>query len=48
MQGVTDQDVTFKEIMVAATPYMLFDVLVIAMIIIWPSLALWLPNIIGT
>ena len=31
----------------AAAPYMLFDLLVIAMIMVWPSIALWLPQITG-
>jgi TRAP-type mannitol/chloroaromatic compound transport system permease large subunit len=32
-----------EEIIWAAVPYMIFDVLVIAMIIVWPDIALWLP-----
>jgi tripartite ATP-independent transporter DctM subunit len=48
MQGVTPKDVTYEEIVLAAMPYMLFDILVMAMIIIWPQIALWLPAYIGS
>ena len=47
MQGVTPKDVTYEEIIWAAFPYMLFDLLVIAMIMIWPQIALWLPRMLG-
>jgi TRAP-type mannitol/chloroaromatic compound transport system permease large subunit len=33
-----------EEIIWASVPYMLFDMLVMAMIIIWPAIALWLPS----
>lgn len=44
MKGVTDKDVTFNDICWAAFPYIVFDILVIALILIWPDVALWLPN----
>jgi len=47
MQGVVPKDVTYEEIVWAALPYMLFDVLVIAMIMVWPQIALWLPRMLG-
>jgi tripartite ATP-independent transporter DctM subunit len=47
MQGVTPEDVTFEKIVWASVPYMLFDVLVMAMIIVWPPIALWVPRITG-
>jgi tripartite ATP-independent transporter DctM subunit len=47
MQGVTPKDVTYEEIVWATVPYMLFDILVMAMIIVWPQLALWLPRVVG-
>jgi TRAP-type C4-dicarboxylate transport system permease large subunit len=47
MQGVTPKDVTYEQIVWAAFPYMLFDLLVIAMIMVWPQIALWLPKTLG-
>ncbi len=46
MQGVA-QYVSFGEIVSACVPYMLLDIVMIAMIIIWPELVLWLPRITG-
>jgi tripartite ATP-independent transporter DctM subunit len=48
MQGVTPKDVTYEEIVWATVPYMLFDVLMMAMMIIWPQIALWLPMYVGS
>jgi len=44
MKGVAPAEVTIQEICWAALPYIIFDVIVIAMIIIWPPLTLWLPG----
>jgi len=33
-----------EEIILAAVPYMIFDIPVMAMIIVWPAIALWLPS----
>jgi len=44
MKGVAPPDVNMEEIIRAAVPYMIFGVLVIAMIIVWPDIALWLPG----
>ena len=44
MKCVTDKDVTFQDICYAAFPYIIFDILVMAIIILWPNVALWLPN----
>jgi tripartite ATP-independent transporter DctM subunit len=47
MLGVTPEDVSYGKIALACLPYMLFDVIVMVMILIWPQIALWLPNMIG-
>ena len=47
MKSVTPEDITIQEICWAAFPYIIFDVAVMAMIIIWPAIALWLPGVIG-
>ncbi len=44
MKCVTDDEVTFPDICYAALPYIIFDVLIMGMIIVWPQLALWLPG----
>ena len=44
MKGVAPPDVKMEEIIWAAVPYMIFDILVMAMIIVWPAIALWLPG----
>ena len=46
MQGVAPDDVTFGDIVKASLPYMFFDILIMAMIIAWPQLALWLPRVV--
>lgn len=45
MKAVAPKDVTMGDIMLASIPYVIFDVIVIAMIIIWPKIALWLPGL---
>jgi len=47
MQGVTPKDVTYEKIIWASAPYILFDLLVMAMIVYWPQVALWLPGLVG-
>jgi tripartite ATP-independent transporter DctM subunit len=44
MKGVAPDDISMEEIIWAAVPYMIFDVLIMAMIMIWPGIALWLPG----
>ena len=48
MKGVAPPNVTIQEICWAAVPYIIFDIVVMAMIIIWPQVALWLPNLVGS
>ena len=47
MKGVAPKDITMEQIIWAAVPYMIFDILVMAVIMIWPPVALWLPRLIG-
>lgn len=44
MKGVAPPDVTMEQIIKASIPYVLFDILIMAIIIIWPPIALWLPS----
>ena len=45
MKGVAPKDITMEQIIWATVPYMVFDILVMAMIMIWPGIALWLPSV---
>ncbi|MBU2498037.1 MAG: TRAP transporter large permease subunit, partial [Proteobacteria bacterium] len=47
MQGVTPKDVTYEKIVWASVPYIVFDIIIMAMIIEWPQIALWLPRLVG-
>ena len=44
IEGVAPKDITMEQIIWASVPYMFFDVLIMAMIIVWPGIALWLPS----
>lgn len=45
MQQVTDDDVTTNDVYWAAMPFMAIDFVVIALVIMIPGVALWLPNL---
>ena len=45
MKGVVPDDIEFKDICWAAFPYIVFDIAIIAAIIMWPNIALWLPSL---
>lgn len=47
MKSVAPPDITIQDICRASVPYIIFDIVVMAMIIIWPPIALWLPDLIG-
>jgi tripartite ATP-independent transporter DctM subunit len=47
MKGVAPDDVNIQDICWAAAPYVLFDIIVMALIIMFPAIALWLPAQIG-
>lgn len=44
MKGVSPPEITMEQIIKASIPYMLFDILIMAIIIVWPQVALWLPS----
>ena len=48
MKGVAPPEVTIKEICYAAIPFIMCDMVAMALIIIWPPLTLWLPSFLGT
>jgi len=43
MQGVAPPGTRFSEICMAALPFMMCAMLLVALIVIFPSIALWLP-----
>ena len=45
MKGVAP-DLSMKEIVYAAAPFVIIEIIAMAMIIAWPQLALWLPNLV--
>jgi tripartite ATP-independent transporter DctM subunit len=44
MKGVAPPQTTMRQIYTAAFPYILCSLLVVALIVVWPPLALWLPG----
>jgi tripartite ATP-independent transporter DctM subunit len=48
MKGVAPGSVTMNQIYMAALPYVLFGLLVLLIIILFPPLATWLPRVLGS
>jgi TRAP-type C4-dicarboxylate transport system permease large subunit len=48
MKGVAPPEITMNQIYRAALPYVLFGVLVLVLIILFPPLATWLPRVLGS
>lgn len=46
MKGVVSKETTMGEIILAALPYLFCDTIAMALVMTFPSLALWLPNLI--
>jgi tripartite ATP-independent transporter DctM subunit len=47
MKGVAPPDITMRDITAAAMPFILLEILVIALVAIWPPLATWLPGLLS-
>jgi TRAP-type mannitol/chloroaromatic compound transport system permease large subunit len=47
MKGVAPAGTTMREIYLAAIPYILCSMLLVAMLIVFPALATWLPSYLG-
>jgi TRAP-type C4-dicarboxylate transport system permease large subunit len=45
MKGVAPPDISMKDIWLAAFPFIICDMVAMALIILWPRLALWLPGL---
>jgi TRAP-type C4-dicarboxylate transport system permease large subunit len=48
MKGVAPPGITMNDVFLAALPYVYFGLAVLALVFLWPSLATWLPSLIGT
>jgi TRAP-type mannitol/chloroaromatic compound transport system permease large subunit len=46
MKGVAP-DLSIKEIVYAAAPFILIEIVAMAIIIVWPQLVLWLPGFVS-
>lgn len=47
MKSVAPPSITMNQIYAAATPYVLFGLLVLVLILLFPAIATWLPRILG-
>jgi TRAP-type C4-dicarboxylate transport system permease large subunit len=47
MKSVAPDSITMNQIYWAATPYVLFGLLVLVLIVMFPSIATWLPRLLG-
>ena len=45
MKGVAPE-LSIKEICYAAAPFILIEIIAMMVIIVWPELVLWLPNLV--
>lgn len=45
MKGVSPPDTTMRDIYIAALPFIGCSILLVALMIIWPEIALWLPSL---
>lgn len=48
MQGIAPEDIRIKDIYLSVVPYVVMDLIVISLMIIFPQLALWLPSLMRT
>ncbi len=47
MKGVAPDDISFQDICYAAVPFIVCEIVAMAMVIAWPQLVLWLPSLMG-
>lgn len=45
MKGVSPAGVTMRDIYLAAIPFLMCDLVVMSLIMVFPSLVLWLPSV---
>jgi len=47
MKAVAPLEITLRQIYVAAMPFIVLEVIVLAMLVAWPGLATWPPLVVG-
>ena len=47
MKGVAPPQITMQQVYAASVPYIVFGVLVLVAIFLFPPLATWLPGVLG-
>jgi len=47
MKAVAPPQITLRQIYVAALPFIVLEVIVLALLVAWPGLATWLPLVVG-
>jgi tripartite ATP-independent transporter DctM subunit len=45
MKGVAPSDITMRQVMVSALPFIILELTVLVVLLLWPTLALWLPGL---
>jgi tripartite ATP-independent transporter DctM subunit len=48
MKGVVPRDITVKHVYLAAAPFIIMEIIVLTLLLLVPSISVWLPNIIMT
>jgi TRAP-type mannitol/chloroaromatic compound transport system permease large subunit len=47
MKGVAPPDTTMGDIIKAGVPFLLLDLTILILLMVFPTLALWLPGLMG-
>jgi tripartite ATP-independent transporter DctM subunit len=45
MKGVAPADITMRQVMVSAMPFIVLEFVVLLVLLLWPTVALWLPGL---
>ncbi len=48
MKGVVPKDITVKQVYLAAVPFITMEILVLILLLLMPSISVWLPNMVMT
>jgi TRAP-type C4-dicarboxylate transport system permease large subunit len=48
MKGVVPPDITLKQVYSAAAPFIVMEILVLTLLLLVPSISVWLPNLVMT
>jgi TRAP-type C4-dicarboxylate transport system permease large subunit len=48
MKGVVPKDITVKQVYIAAAPFIIMEILVLILLLLVPSISVWLPKMVMT